>query len=131
MDAEEKERVIEECNQQALDRIAVICEENGLTMEKVVRRLADALDATEVKVFNAPTYDKATGKKTGSRIKCSKKLVAWQPRLRAVELGANLLRMMPKQQVEHSGSIDHQHKHKLSPEIQDKLNEVYEQRPGP
>ena len=128
--SDDRKALLEECKEDALSRIASICEENGLTMENVVRTLAEALNATEVKPIKTTVYGD-DGKPKQHRIRYTKKLVAWGPRLEAAKTSSNLLRMMPKQQVELSGTVDHQHEHELSPEIQEKLNEVYEQSPGP
>ncbi len=121
------ETQVAEAAWEAHQRILEICEEEGGTPRAVIRTLVAGLNACEVRVFNAPSYDKQTGKKTGSRIKKSPQLVAWGPRLRAAELLMKVLAMEAPRRLDLRGEIDHG-VHELSSELQGTLDAVYKRR---
>lgn len=67
----------------------------GVTTDKVMLRLNEALDATETKVFND----------TEDGIVYSEPLIAHQIRLKAVDLAIVLLDLKPAEKRELSGSL--------------------------
>ena len=118
----QKQRLLQKAAQEAHEAILQVCEEEGATVRAVVRVLTAELEATEVKVFNSKVVRNG---QDSYQLKYSKRLAAHGPRLRAAELLMRVLQMEAPQRIEHTGEVGHRHKHELSPEIQEKLNQIY------
>ena len=90
-------------------------EKEGLKVEKILKKLVEAMDANENKVF----FDKDRG-----RCFVGPEQIAWMPRLKAIDTAIGLLGIKAPDKQEVSGNLDFNHD--LSPELQEVFNRIYE-----
>jgi hypothetical protein len=121
----QKQRLLAEAAAEAHQRLMAVCQEEGATVRAVVQTLVAGLGAHEQRVFNSKVTREG---RDAYQIKYSKKLIAWGPRLRAAELLIRVLQMEAPQRLDVFGEMAHNHKQELSPEIQEKLDEVYRKK---
>jgi hypothetical protein len=90
------------------------CKEVKLTPRRVLRRLAEGLDAIENKIF----YDKDRG-----RCIVGPDQINWSARQKAVDQAISILGLKPPEKKEINGEL--KLNHELTPEVQDLFNRIY------
>ena len=113
MKVEEREKLAKESGEIARAETLKHCKAVKLTPRRALKRIAEGLDAHEVK----PHYDKDRG-----RWAYSKSLVAHGTRLKAAEMVISLLDMKPAERKKIEGEL--KHTHELSPELEELFKEI-------